>query len=237
MPEKIIYGYQRTHKPMRKEGRTMANEQNTKRARRNVYGIVLTNWTEYSKMLTLTYAKPTWDYDKLAHDFKMLIQALKRKGYEFPYLWVVEKHNSEKTAPERLNSLHLHVLIFSDRFIPQDIIAKHWHGHVKINTSINKAKNKGAYVAKYIQKDTLPPDKKAYRTSRKIKRPTIRKLQGESTEIARTVNPNHWTVKSNYDYNLKKQENQLNQSTGELEPKTVESDLKVKVTNYVPKNE
>ena len=52
-------------------------------------------------------------------------------------------------------------------------IKKSWkHGFVKINAQFQGIDHKGAYIAKYIQKETMPPDKKAYRTSRNVKRPT-----------------------------------------------------------------
>jgi len=160
-----IAGYKRTWTPIRKEGRTMANEQNAKRARKAIYEIVEINKTPYTKMITLTYKENMQDYDKLAHDFKMFIKSMKRKGYQFPYLWVVEK--------QKRGALHVHLIVFQDDYIPVDDIKKAWkHGFVKINAQFQGIDHKGAYIAKYIQKETMPPDKKAYRTSRNVKRPT-----------------------------------------------------------------
>jgi hypothetical protein len=205
----ILTGYARKHTPERKENRTMANEQNAKRARKKVYEIVQTNWTKYTKMLTLTYKENMQDYDQIAHDFKMLIQGLRRKNYDFPYLWVVEK--------QERGALHAHVLVFTDKYIPIKEIAKHWpHGFVKINAKLADAPDKGAYVAKYIQKETLPPDKKAYRTSRNIKKPAIQRTTGDAIDVEQLVG-DQFQFKSQFDYTVKNNKTQVNKQTGELE--------------------
>ena len=175
-----IAGYQRTWATPRKEGRTMANEQNAKRARKAIYEIVEMNVTPYSKMVTLTYKENMQDYDRLAHDFKMFIQNMKRKGYRFPYLWVVER--------QKRGALHVHLIIFQDDFIPVEDIRSAWrHGFVKINARFQGVGHKGAYIAKYVQKETMPPDKKAYRTSRDVKRPTERVGHGSVSDAIREV--------------------------------------------------
>ena len=170
----IMTDYQRKHNTPRKEGRTMANEQNVKRARKKVHDLVHTNWTEHTKMLTLTYAKTQLDYDILSKDYKTFLLYLKRHGFEFPYLSITEHQTKRGKKEGNAGSLHIHALLFTDNYIPFSEIKKAWgkRGSVHIE-KIDKAKNKGAYVAKYISKETMPPDRKAYRTSRHIKRPEI----------------------------------------------------------------
>lgn len=166
----IKHGFERKHDTTRKEDRTMANEVNAKRARRKVHDLVHTNMTPFTKFITLTYAENMQDYDKLAHDFKMFRRHLANKGYPFPYLYIVEK--------QKRGALHLHVLMFHDKYIPHATISKAWpHGYVKINAKFSKIPHhkRPIYVIKYIQKETMPPDKKAYRTSRDIKRPEVGK--------------------------------------------------------------
>ena len=156
----------------------MANEQNAKRARKAIYDIVEMNKTPYTKMITLTYKENMQDYDRLSHDFLMFRQALKRKGVDFPYLYVVEK--------QKRGALHIHCIAFTDDYIDHKLLKKCWrHGFIKINAQFQEIDHKGSYIAKYVQKETMPADKKAYRTSRKIKRPTSRVGLGATADATR----------------------------------------------------
>jgi len=153
-------------------------------------------------MLTLTYAKTQLDYDRLYIDFKIFLQHLKRKGFEFPYLAVTEHQTKRGKKEGNAGSLHLHVLIFSDTYIPFDTLKRAWSAKGSVHVQkIERAKNKGAYVAKYITKEGAPPDKKSYRTSRNIKRPTFKAGLGgeiESVEALgfewKHLNHSHFTT-------------------------------------------
>lgn len=222
--EPIFVGYQRKHTPQRRENRTMANEQNVKRARRNVHDLVNTNWTEYTKMLTLTYKETMLDYDQLAMDWKVFRKGLKRKGYNPPYLAITEHQKKRGEKEGNKGSLHMHVLLFTDDFIPFDTLKDCWtKGSVDIRHI--PTDNKGKYVAKYINKETMPADKKAYRTSRKIKRPTVKVgFENGRTEselaVANVLGSGHKLVDT-HNYSLIRS---INQETGEI---TKESEVKI----------
>ena len=204
-------GFKRKHTPER-SGSMASNEDNLKRARKNVYQLVDSNLTPYTKFITLTYADNMEDYDKLAKDFKVFIRHLKRKGIEFPYLWVVEK--------QKRGALHVHCLAFTDEYIPHDRIAKAWpHGFVKINAEWKKVDHKAAYVAKYIQKDTVPPEKKAYRTSKNIKRPTSKVGQGSFQDALPQAQLKGYKRTDKVKYSIPSYQDTVNVYTGELEQK------------------
>lgn len=79
------------------------------------------NWT--LKFLTLTYSPA--DYastleegkERRRLDLQHFVQALRRRGYEFEYLKIVETHKSGK--------VHLHLLVVSD-FISQELLSDLW---------------------------------------------------------------------------------------------------------------
>lgn len=147
---------------------------NLARARKSVRQIVLTNQTEYTKFFTLTYANTQLDYDSVTHDFKMFIKNLKRKGFDnLPYLYVIE-HQKERGKKEgNEGSLHIHCLIFTDKYIPYSIVKHCWgkRGSVDVQ-AIKDIRNLGAYVCKYITKDGyVGSNKKMFHTSRGLKRP------------------------------------------------------------------
>lgn len=217
--EPILTGYERKHTPQRKEGRTMANEQNVKRARKNVYDLVNCNITEYSKMITLTYAETMLDYDKLYLDYKRFIESLKRKGYTFPYLAITEHQTKRGKKEGNAGSLHVHAVLFTDEYIPFKEIKASWgkRGSVHVE-KLDRAENKGAYVAKYITKETMPPDKKAYRTSRNIKRPVYKTGLGDELDIISIVNARDYSFVSQAQYT---KINGVNQDTGEVKEDTI----------------
>ncbi len=210
----IIRGYERRHDTLRKANRTSANEQNAKRARRAVHDLVNTNLTEFTKMVTLTYAKTILDYEQVSKDFKVYQLNLKRAGFQLPYLAITE-HQKERGKKEgNLGSLHLHIILFSDVYLPFKQLKQAWgnRGSVHIE-KLSRAKNKGAYVAKYITKETLPPDKKAYRTSRNIKRPEI--VSGlDSLNVLYETIENQFELVAQYDYSIY---GSVIQETGEYE--------------------
>lgn len=209
----IIMGYTRKHTPERKEGRIMANEKNIRRARKNVFDIVETNLTPHTKMITLTYAICNLDYDQLAHDWKMFRRNLKRSGFDFPYLYIVEHQTKRGEKEGNRGSLHIHAILFTDLYIPFNDLKHAWgdRGSVHIE-KLNRAENKGAYVAKYITKEDMPADKKAFRTSRDIKKPTVKVGLGDELDIINHIGK---------DFKFQQQDNYTvtrgyNQETGEV---------------------
>lgn len=209
----IAYGFERKHTPERRANRENANEQNAKRARRAVHDIVNTNFTEYTKMITLTYAKTNLDYEILSKDYKLFLRYLKRQGITFPYLSITEHQNKRGLKENNAGSLHLHILAFTTAYLPFKTLKDAWgkRGSVHIE-KIDKAKNKGAYVAKYISKETMPPDKKSYRTSRNIKKPSITKGIGIKSNLVETILGDANIIKQ-YDYTMYEL---TNQETGEI---------------------
>lgn len=79
------------------------------------------NWT--LKFLTLTYSPADFaatleeGKERRRLDLQHLVQSLRRRGYEFEYLKIVETHKSGK--------VHLHLLVLCD-FIPQELLSDLW---------------------------------------------------------------------------------------------------------------
>jgi len=211
----IIVGYERSYETMRKENRTTANEQNAKRAKRAVYDLVNTNLTEYTKMLTLTYAKTVLEYDQISRDFKIFMANLKNQKTHFPYLTIIEHQKKRGIRENNLGSLHMHVICFTDVYLPFKQLKRAWgdRGSVHIE-KLDRAKDKGAYVAKYLTKENMPPDKKAYRTSRDIKRPEIYSGLVGADLISETV-LEQFNIIEQFEYNI--YGSSIQEETGEIE--------------------
>jgi hypothetical protein len=175
---KVFYNYQgyererKREKPMEWSGKS---EISLTRSRRQIRRIIWANIGKYSKFLTLTYAENMQDLQKFYYDWKMFIKSMKRKGYTLKYLYVLEY--------QERGAIHAHVVIFNEEYIPIGAIEKSWgKGFVKIN-SIKDIKNLGAYVCKYLTKESLSEyNSKSYHTSRGLNRPIERRITLHDTE-------------------------------------------------------
>ncbi len=161
-----------------KTDKTEKRFDNLMRSRTAVRQLVLCNQTRYTKFLTLTYAVTNLDYDAVTKDFKQFIQNLKRQGFQFPYLYVIE-HQKERGEKEGNDgSLHVHCLLFSDEYIPFVKLKQAWgkRGSLDIQ-AIKDIRNLGAYVCKYITKEGyVGKNKPMYHVSRGLKRPVVKSL-------------------------------------------------------------
>lgn len=207
-PHLIKRGYQRPHAVERRGESEMANEHNTKRARRNCIDIVNTNMTAHTKMVTLTYAENMTDYDRLNRDLETFHLYIRRKGYRFPWLLVVEQ--------QKRGAYHAHIIAFTDVYIPKDIIDKAWrHGATNIEALRNKD-NAGAYVAKYLTKENKPAEKKAYRTSQDIKKPTVARTVGGGEDVAQYLQGEGYEFRGIVYFTMKGQDEQAEDATASV---------------------
>ena len=130
-------------------------EENLQRARSNIRRYIWQNVTPYSKFITLTYKDTVLDYETLLYDMKQFFKNLGRAGYcNTNYLWIME-HQTERGKKEgNAGSLHSHCILFDDEYIPFDAINKAWgKGNTDIH-KLNDINNVGAYVSKYLTKET-----------------------------------------------------------------------------------
>lgn len=170
--KKVYYnyeGFQREKDKRKSDEWSGKSEDSLTRARRNIRRIIWSNLSKYSKFLTLTYAENMQDLDKFYFDWRMFVQSMSRKGYTLKYLYVLEY--------QERGSIHAHVLLFNDEYVPWQTIKESWsHGIIDIH-KIRDIGNLGAYVCKYLTKDTLAEyNSKSYHCSRGLKRPVERKI-------------------------------------------------------------
>lgn len=152
------------------------NKSDLKRAQADLRRLIWSNVTKYSKFVTLTYKDAEADMQQAQKDWKAFQQRLQREGYKAEYVRVFEwQEKREAILGEK--SLHIHAVLFTDRYIPADFISKSWKmGFIKIN-SIKDVKNLGAYVCKYLTKDTLAKyGSHSYMCSKGLLRPKERKM-------------------------------------------------------------
>lgn len=134
--------------------------------RRNlVRRLVTANFSERSKFVTLTFRENITDLDRANREFKKFIQRLRRRYKGFKYLAVIEF--------QKRGAVHYHMI--SDLpFIENKKLADLWgNGFVRIN-EIKHVDNVGAYVVKYMTKESDNPllqNRKTFFPSRGMIRP------------------------------------------------------------------
>lgn len=161
------------------DGKGIKRVGNIMRTRNNLRRLILSNFSNNSRFITLTFAENVTDIERANQEFKRFIQRLRRwtkreKRKDFRYIAVIEF--------QKRGAIHYHV-IMDIGFVRQKDLQEIWgQGFIKINR-IRHVDNIGAYVTKYMTKDLYDErlsGKKAYLASRNLKRPI--ELKGESAE-------------------------------------------------------
>lgn len=143
------------------------------RTRNTVRRLVSANFTNQSTFITLTFAENVQDIAEANRKFRLFIRRLRKYLREqgdyavdnFKYLTVIEF--------QKRGAVHYH-MICTIPYIPQKIMRSCWiYGFFKVNKT-RHVENIGAYVAKYLYKDSSDMrlrGEKAYFTSKNLVRP------------------------------------------------------------------
>lgn len=152
-------------------------EDNLLRARQNVRRIIWSNQGAYTKFVTLTYAQSEFTIEQVRRNITTFVQSMRRKGYDMKYLYVLE-HQTERGIKEGNDgSLHIHMLIFIDKYIPYEDLNKCWKKGSTDIQAIENINNLGAYVCKYITKETFAEfGNHCYERSQNLKKPTVERF-------------------------------------------------------------
>jgi hypothetical protein len=145
------------------------------RTRTEIRRIVNAN-PQLEKFLTLTFDDNTTEIKKANPKFNIFIQKMKDKFPEFQYLSVPEFQKDidfhGKVKPDG-GAVHYHMLC-NLRYVPVIEINKIWkNGGVDIKR-IDRVRNVGAYICKYLHKDMFDKrmfHKKKYFCSQDLERP------------------------------------------------------------------
>lgn len=174
-----LYGYEKKKTVGRSETEPEnwqgKDDGNLRRARQTLRRTIWANMKHFSKFLTLTYAENMKDYEQFKKDWHRFTQNLKRHGYVLQYLYVLEY--------QKRGAIHAHVVVFNDEVIPIEAIENAWKkGFVKIN-SIKDVNNLGAYVCKYLTKETMAAyGSHSYHVSRGLEKPNEIKIDLDQVE-------------------------------------------------------
>lgn len=163
---------------------TTKREDNLRRAQAEIRRYVWNNITKYSKFITLTYAETCLDYDKVLFDMKMFFKNLSREGYsKLKYLWILEHQKGRGVKENNEGSLHVHLVLFLDDFLPFQILNKCWKQGSTDIEKIDDVDNVGAYICKYLTKEEFDLfERNSYHISRGLPKPEERCHDGYITD-------------------------------------------------------
>lgn len=152
-------------------------EDNLFRSRQNVRHIIWSNMGQYTKFVTLTYADTELDQKRVRRDITTFVQSMRRLGYDMKYLYVLEHQTKRGEKEGNEGCLHVHMVLFIDRYIPKSDLERCWkHGFVDIN-AIDDVRDLGAYVCKYITKENSAEfGSRVFACSKGLNRPKIERF-------------------------------------------------------------
>lgn len=180
----IEVGQERGYDIVRRDGTTVDDddhetrrEDSMFRSRQAIRRLIWCNQGQYTKFVTLTYAETVLEVKKVRRDITTFVQAMRRRGYDMRYLYVLEHQTARGLREGNEGCWHVHMVLFIDRYIPKADIEMCWrHGWVDI-TAIDCVRNLGAYVCKYITKDnTAEFGAHVYECSQGLKRPVEERI-------------------------------------------------------------
>ena len=154
----IKVGQERPYDLVRSDGTEVREsvgkrEDNLYRAKQTVRRLIWSNWVPYTKFVTLTYAQTVLDVKKVRRDLQTFVQAMRRKGYDMKFLYVLERQKERGIKEGNEGCWHVHMVLFISEKIDMDTFKACWpHGRTEIH-KLRQVKNPGAYISKYITKD------------------------------------------------------------------------------------
>jgi hypothetical protein len=160
----------------------VARRSNARRAKNELRRLILANFSNGSKFVTLTFrngaVKDVTNVAECNGAFDKFMKRLRREYKDFRFARVIEFQDSNGRG-----AVHYHVLFEGLPYVKFDELAAIWgNGFIGINR-IDHVDNVGAYVLKYMVKDMDDHrlfQKKAYSTSHNLVRPIV--LYGAEAE-------------------------------------------------------
>lgn len=167
---------------VRSEGeRAIYQQQAAIRAGTRIRELILANNLKY--LWTLTYREEISDRAVAMDDLKKFLKRLRRRGYEIPYVAVMEIQE-ERAKKYGADVIHFH-LATDERIEVKDLSEAWGLGHVFVSKHDGELFKVASYISKYVRKGfddsrVRGAEKKRYLCSRGLKRPRRKQfLMGE----------------------------------------------------------
>ena len=135
------------------------------------------NFDDKTKFITLTFKRNITDIEQANTEFKNFVKRLNYHVYD------QKKRTTKYIATwekQKRGAIHYHVVFFGFPYVKKQELERIWgHGFVSINRiDVDSKENRGRYLSKYFAKDLELKEhkKKAFFTSRNLKKPLVSRL-------------------------------------------------------------
>lgn len=159
---------------VKRERKEEAKRTNARRSKMELRRLVLSNFENRDKFLTLTFrdgaVSDVTNVDECNKAFDTFLKRLRRAYKDVKFCRVIEFQDGNGRG-----AVHYHCILKMP-FVPYEKLGEMWgNGFVGIN-AIEHVDNVGAYIQKYMAKDFDDPrlaGKKAYTTSQNVTKPIV----------------------------------------------------------------
>lgn len=159
------------------------NIENINRTRMSLKRLINANvgqYKEYDKFYTLTFKKYV-NREELCKQFMLFKKRMYRKYGKFEYIAVIER------GTKGTKRLHIHMVCFGIKFIPQKQLAAIWgQGFVDIRAIDEEIDNVADYMCKYVDKTLassyIGKGQRFYFPSQNLKKPEVFEIKDEDLE-------------------------------------------------------
>jgi hypothetical protein len=181
--DRVLFYDEKKDKPVKDEKREDRTEEkiiySKHRTRQNVRRLILNNFDNRDKFITLTFAENVTDVEVANKEFKKFVQRVKRQCENLKYIAVIEFQDRGAVHYHMICNIPVALLPGrDDKEKERNFQGRYWkNGFVKIK-DITGIDNVGAYLIKYLQKSlddvegvSVPENKKRYLCSKNLNKP------------------------------------------------------------------
>lgn len=153
----------------------LKDEASIRRAKTQLFNLIASNVTKYSKFMTLTTRQTTLDRNKFLTMFNQFRKNFKRNfGYNLKYVAVIERQKKRGIKENNLGSYHMHLIVFNESKLDFKYLKKSWSTYGSIDIKIlREFTHIPVYLMKYLSKEIVMHNDKSILVSHHLKQPQI----------------------------------------------------------------
>lgn len=145
------------------------------RAKTQLFNLVASNVTRYSKFITLTTKATVLDRNEFLNMFNQFRKNFSRIfGYNLRYVSVLEQQKKRGIRENNSGSYHMHLIVFNDAKLPFESLKKCWRSYGSVDVKkLRDYTHIPLYLMKYLTKEIVSHNDKMILVSQKLKQPEI----------------------------------------------------------------
>lgn len=153
----------------------MKSNSSIQRAKTQLFNLVASNVSRYSKFITLTTKETVLDRNEFLNMFNQFRKNFSRVfGYNLKYVSVLERQKKRGIKENNSGSYHMHLIVFNDAKLPFESLKKCWCSYGSVDVKkLRDYTHIPLYLMKYLTKEIVSHNDKMILVSQKLKQPRI----------------------------------------------------------------